>query len=826
MKYFNILRAVSLSMLLIFVVACKKDHPGTDQNIDGMTDLKINPSFNWATTQNVLVNISINDPGFLPLKSKISLYTADPASGAGLIHSGSISPAEAFSAEVKIASFYKEMFIKLETTTGSIRIEKAQITNNKLDYVFTPAKQSGISTPVLKSVPDPGPDCDECDVTVSGGGNITITGGKTYCVTGSFTGSVTYETWNGGGTLKVCGTASLSGTTTLGTNSHIIVTQNGDLTLNAISMWGSNPSVTVYANAKLTINSGFTTSGYFTNHGLVTVDGSMVLQQLSGPSVNNGTITLLKNSLQINTATLTNNGTITVPQYIHLNTSTTLNNTGSITAGKNMEVNGSNFYNDGETIISTGYFNMNSGSKVINRGTIDAEIGSISFNSNIIVENYDLMHAGNDINLNSASNVTNYCKMIADNKVELNSGNFVMESGYLKADVKITLNGSGSLSLKDASMVSTKLLTMNASVYGSGDRNTVLATNKIHINASNVFSGSIEAASNQLYISQNTPASQHLLNGATFVAPDNMQNFIPITACNPEGVGSQGITDTDNDGVPDELDAFPNDPQRAFRSWYPSETTFATLAFEDLWPGLGDFDFNDAVVVFQYEMITNAQNALKEMNAKYKVIAAGASLNNGFAVSIPFNPSKVASITGNMLVGDALSFDANGTESGHNNETVVVVLDAIGTAYGTFFNTLPDKEFVETDTIKINMILATAESDFGSAPFNPFIFVDQERGKEVHMIDHLPTGLVDPSYFGEWEDRSDQAQGKYYQTSGRLPWALEIPVTFDYPKETVDILLTHLKFAAWAQSSGTEFQDWYLDKDGYRNAENIYVKPE
>ncbi|MCC7317305.1 MAG: DUF4842 domain-containing protein, partial [Bacteroidales bacterium] len=41
----------------------------------------------------------------------------------------------------------------------------------------------------------------------------------------------------------------------------------------------------------------------------------------------------------------------------------------------------------------------------------------------------------------------------------------------------------------------------------------------------------------------------------------------------------------------------------------------------------------------------------------------------------------------------------------------------------------------------------------------------------------------------------------------------------------VDILVTYLKFAEWALSSGTEYQDWYLDKSGYRNTDNIYPKP-
>lgn len=826
MKKFTRYFAAWTLIVSISLVSCRKNTINEQPNIDSMTELQVSPSFNWATTQDVEMEVRISDAGFLPLISKLSVYAADPASGAELIASGSISPSQPYSAKIKLASYIRELYIKLETTTGNNRTEKVAIQNGKINFAFVESQKSGFSTTGLKSVPDPGPDCDNCDVVISGNSNVTITGGKTYCVTDTYTGRITFETWNGGGTLKVCGTATLTGSTTLGTDSHIIVTQNGNLTINSLSMWGNNPSLTVYANASLTVNSGLTTSGYFDNHGTVVIDGSFVLQQLSAESVNNGTITLLKNSFQVNNETFTNNGSIVVPTYIHLNTGSTLTNNGEITAGNKMEVNGSNFYNNGSMTITTGYFNMNSGSKIINEGTIATLDGSINFNSGILAENHHVMHASNDINLNSATNVTNYCQMIADDQVELNSGQFHMYNGYLKANTKITLNGSSSLNLHDGCLVTTDLLLLNASIYGTDDLSSVIATTKIHINSSNVISGSVEAASNQLYISQNTPASQHIINGATFVAPENIQNFLPITGCNPDGVGSGGITDTDNDGVPDDLDAFPTDPERAFRSWYPGENTFATLAYEDLWPGLGDFDFNDAVIVFQYEMITNAQNELKEMNAKFRLMAAGASLNNGFAVSMPFAPQRVASLTGTTLDGSAVQLAANGVEDGHANETVVVVFDAIGTAYGEFINTLKDRPYVETDTISLQMILGTPASSFGAAPFNPFLFVDQERGKEVHLIDMKPTELVDPSYFGTWEDASNPADQSYYHTSGRLPWAIEIPVSFDYPVETVDILLTHLKFASWATSSGQQYQDWYLDKPGYRNADNIYQRPE
>lgn len=48
--------------------------------------------------------------------------------------------------------------------------------------------------------------------------------------------------------------------------------------------------------------------------------------------------------------------------------------------------------------------------------------------------------------------------------------------------------------------------------------------------------------------------------------------------------------DADADGVADADDEYPNDVNKAFNNRYPS-ASYATLMFEDLWPGKGDYDF-------------------------------------------------------------------------------------------------------------------------------------------------------------------------------------------------------------------------------------------
>ena len=58
-----------------------------------------------------------------------------------------------------------------------------------------------------------------------------------------------------------------------------------------------------------------------------------------------------------------------------------------------------------------------------------------------------------------------------------------------------------------------------------------------------------------------------------------------------------------------------------------------------------------------------------------------------------------------------------------------------------------------------------------------------------------------------------------------MPWALNIPAPFNYPKEKNKINEAYLKFNDWVQSCGVQNNDWYLNKSGYRNEKYIYKRP-
>ena len=298
------------------------------------------------------------------------------------------------------------------------------------------------------------------------------------------------------------------------------------------------------------------------------------------------------------------------------------------------------------------------------------------------------------------------------------------------------------------------------------------------------------------------------------------------------------ISDADGDGIADDEDNYPNDPLRAFDNYYPA-AGFGSLAYEDLWPGKGDYDFNDLVVDYRFHTVTNAQNKVVDIKAIFASKASGAALENGFGFGLPnacanlsSNPANIT-VTGSKINHNYIVLNANGHEDGQS-KPVIIVHDNIfnllpNPGIGMGVNTVEWAPFVAFDTTVITIVPSTADfglADFNLGSWNPFLIVNKERGHEVHLPNYPATDLVDPAWFGMWEDDSDPATGRTYKTLNNLPWAIDIPSEFVWPLEKVDITFAYLKFKEWAESGGQLFPDWYVNNQGYRNENQLYrVQP-
>jgi LruC domain-containing protein len=263
--------------------------------------------------------------------------------------------------------------------------------------------------------------------------------------------------------------------------------------------------------------------------------------------------------------------------------------------------------------------------------------------------------------------------------------------------------------------------------------------------------------------------------------------------------------DTDGDGVLDINDVSPDNPDIAFEYFTPSKYGKGTVAFEDLWPYKGDYDFNDLALSYQAIVYLNAQNLAVKIDINCYVKSNGAGYTNGIGFEIEgLVPSQIESVTGPILVNNYINLNPNGTEANQDKAVIILTDDA-------------DYLLNET-TVSINFTDPISTSALGVAPFNPFLIVDANREREVHLPyrNRTTLGVYNPQAAGVNSD----LDGNYISDSG-YPWAISIIHDFKVPKENVNITNAYNFFVSWAETGGLQFKDWYKDNPGYRNTKDI-----
>lgn len=316
------------------------------------------------------------------------------------------------------------------------------------------------------------------------------------------------------------------------------------------------------------------------------------------------------------------------------------------------------------------------------------------------------------------------------------------------------------------------------------------------------------------------PYGDNDFNDAVFFATAN-----PIENINRDNIPPIDIpVDSDGDGVNDPFDEFPDDPDRAYYHYYPAENENATIVFEDKWPAYGDYDLNDMVIDYQYEIVKNADNEIVDLNCNFVLNAAGAFYNNGFSVLLPFNAGNIQLTSSSDNIDPQLVADGD-----------YVILDLFerttsltGLSQGVFFNTESDEPYYEPVSFSCELTLTDPVEldglDF-SFPFNPFMKVQGSSGHEVHLMNNPPTSRMNMELFMTEDDASDADNSEYYVSPINLPWGLNLPENWKYPQEKKSITETYFNFAAWAESGGESYSDWYTDIPSNYDEENIYNTP-
>lgn len=233
----------------------------------------------------------------------------------------------------------------------------------------------------------------DCDVEITGSeNNLQVEENQTYCLTGSITGNLTLKN---GSTLKICGQANINNINAWGSNQTIIVSEEGRLTINNLNI---NSEIFITNYGTIEASSGVSNNEYLANHGTITCGNNFNIN--SGAFFDNtGTISI-GNGLNIN-ANATNSGTISSNGKSAINGGISFTNNCQLIVGGNLDINGA--------LINNAYCSV-TGKTTVNGGSSSQfNEGSILWTKDFTLNSGNLSSTGTGV-------------VVVDNKTVVNGG--------------------------------------------------------------------------------------------------------------------------------------------------------------------------------------------------------------------------------------------------------------------------------------------------------------------------------------------------------------------------------------------------------------------
>jgi LruC domain-containing protein len=776
-----------------------------NNNPDGPDPVEnaIPDNFNWETIKEIDLTVDVKATTAGPNANHIiSIYTSELLNSGSLIAKGVAKPNAPYNVKLSMAIPTDKLYIHEKRPDGTTKLTTQEINSSALSVSLS-GDDSAIMTrsgasPSASGLMYPAPSITvptQYDYEIADNSNLNLTGFntgetssfgnqyKSYLIPEGFnrTASINTSNWLAHSMLFVEGSFNVNSSISLN-KSSIVILSGGSVNIRSLSTGtfddGIPPVIYIMEGGSLTINQGANLSNNITivNKGTFTIANSLEVT-MGSDIYNEGTIVVTKknNGVEItNNSGMYNSGSITAPN-VDLTVSSTLVNdqSGIIDIETWYQSNSTLFHNHGELSASV-LFSNSGGGEVYNHCKITAEETDVQALT-VYLETGSLW---NTLNL----------------KANMSTFNMSAGSIFITKDIA---------SPWDLTFTSSAELFSLLKVTGDVPELTHTSTNisgNIEFVHVNLTEGS-GANGRDLYTSS-------LSNGAILNAEQTKN--IPGTSCNMS-LGQIEPSDP------------PEEPQEEFASYFPSESGWATYAFEDLWPYQGDYDMNDLVLKFRVTFNSNSSNEVTGLILDYKIVASGAQSHIGAAVQLDnVAASTIESVTGQLLGGRELfTVSSSGTETGVT-EAVIPLFNDVSVASGTggaIFNTFKDIPEINTENEQIVVAFNTpvAQSQMTMDSFNFFISVNT-RGYEVHLPSYLPTSRFNV----ELARVASLHSSDYFKYQDGMMWGLMIPEAFYYPVENSSITEAYNYFTSWATSGGTENEDWYIDNPENINEEYIY----
>lgn len=267
--------------------------------------------------------------------------------------------------------------------------------------------------------------------------------------------------------------------------------------------------------------------------------------------------------------------------------------------------------------------------------------------------------------------------------------------------------------------------------------------------------------------------------------------------------------------------------------------TSGTVLFEDNWPNLGDYDFNDLVA--DYRIVTHVSAGKEEqyqherIEVTFAIRAIGGNLPAKLGLQfLGMDSEKLHSLRQSHIdrydglektTAEGLTVKLANPEK--MDEAPIFLIDGLKNLKGDnmFFNT----ESLDAPSATVSFSLyASLKNDVNTSNAfsqaasvsNQDIFLVTTGGQEIHLRGYKPT-LMYTGY------EADAATGKdvtmnsnyAYATDNNLVWGIKTVSGFHYPIEKTDIREAYKPyFGQWVESNGTTDSDWYTKWEQNKDA--------
>ncbi len=229
------------------------------------------------------------------------------------------------------------------------------------------------------------------------------------------------------------------------------------------------------------------------------------------------------------------------------------------------------------------------------------------------------------------------------------------------------------------------------------------------------------------------------------------------------------------------------------KTYVPSATTFYFAGYEDLYPKVGDYDFNDLTVAYQVGEGLDASGNLTSLQGTAYLIARGAAYSSDWHIKFDLPAGTTGTLTCNMQRAPGAPVlpcsTANPTQiNGSADITVFENTTAIFTDPGSqFVNTEPGRPFVQGPKATFTLDLAAPIPVAAlKPPFNAYLHV-RNTGQMIQLLEVNPT----------------------FKDANGFPFGMLLPAGWSPPYEKTNLIDAYPSFLDFVTSKGTKAANWY-----------------